>query len=303
MSYDLYFLRPAGAPAPDPAEVLAWFRSRPHYQLDDAGGEARYANEHTGVYFTFRAGAEAEEAEPAEDGLLPTDLSFEINYARPHVFGLEAAPELAAFVERFGLLVDDPQNEGMDRGPFGEEGFLRGWNAGNRFGYQVVFGRGDAGDPNAVVLPQAEIRRIWAWNLGVPALRERLGPDVYVPHVMVALLGGRPTTLVGWPDAIPIAMPRVETLVLQRDELAPRRLLGLLPGRAETLVADAAALGAWATQTPERPEGYRLLGEAGTRDAAVRFFRARPSMTPAFTILPLDQVLDAETAAQARGGR
>jgi hypothetical protein len=94
------------------------------------------------VYFSFDY-TDAKDVDPEEieeqpnDGLVPTGLSFNINYIRPHFFGLEAEPELAALIEHFSFLIDDPQRQGMGRGKYSREGFLRGWNAGNLLGYIV----------------------------------------------------------------------------------------------------------------------------------------------------------------------
>ena len=44
----------------------------------------------------------------------------------------------AAFVHAFDLVVDDPQMAGMGRGEFSADGFLAGWNAGNRFAHGAI---------------------------------------------------------------------------------------------------------------------------------------------------------------------
>ncbi len=117
MSYDL-FLKSESLTAD---EFESYFNSRPHYTLN--GDQAFYENEDTGVYFSF-------DYAPDELGT----VAFNLNYYRPHFFGLEAAPEVEAFVWAFNLTIDDPQIEGMSDGPFSVDGLLRGWNAGNRFG-------------------------------------------------------------------------------------------------------------------------------------------------------------------------
>ncbi len=60
-----------------------------------------------------------------------------MSYFRPHVFGVEAVSEVEALVTAFQCDVQDDQVDGMGTGPFTREGFVRGWNAGNRFEYSV----------------------------------------------------------------------------------------------------------------------------------------------------------------------
>src|SRR5690349_4007908 len=105
MSYDLYFLRRPEQAALSREEFSAYFANRPNYTVQ--GSQAWYANEDTGVYFSFGFGDGSdgvedepeEDLEPPPDELTSTGLSFNINYFRPHFFGLEAEPELAAVVD------------------------------------------------------------------------------------------------------------------------------------------------------------------------------------------------------------
>src|SRR5207248_9248706 len=70
------------------------FRS-PNYELNDA--QALYSNEDSGVYFAFEfLQQDGDDEEGRDTSLLP--VSFNLNYFRPHAFGLEAEPELSAFV-------------------------------------------------------------------------------------------------------------------------------------------------------------------------------------------------------------
>jgi hypothetical protein len=87
VSYDLFFrARPGKTPA-SAVDFANYFQSRPRYDADEEA--CFYSNEDTGVYFNFALGDTGNEDEP---DLLP--ISFNINYVRPHIFGLEAEPEL-----------------------------------------------------------------------------------------------------------------------------------------------------------------------------------------------------------------
>src|SRR6516162_652488 len=111
MSYDLMFSAGNGKKL-DKKAFKAYFRDRRNYQLGE--GQAIYQNEDTGVYFIF---------DEPDNGV----VAFNLNYFRPHIFGLEAAPELEQFAEAFAAIVTDPQGEIEDPGTFRREPFLRGW--------------------------------------------------------------------------------------------------------------------------------------------------------------------------------
>lgn len=293
MSYDLDFLVQADR-APLAADALReYFGLRRWYE--DQGSQFWYANEDTGVYFSFDVAA-AEESE-LDDGLVPAGLSFNINYFRPHVFGLEAAQELEAVAARFSLLVDDPQIGGIGRGAFTSEGFLAGWNAGNRSGHRTLLASGHEGHaPSAHhSLPAAALERIWRWNYGRGGLQEVVG-SAFVPRISFLEQGGRIQTFVVWGDAMSVALPDVDLLFLVRSRLAPRRWFRkkddfcLVPvSEAATLLGQGRRYGL--------PSPYTLFDRVDPQ--AVDFFRSRTPLTEPLAGLPHDQVLTRELLEEA----
>jgi hypothetical protein len=83
MSYDLFFLTPSMESSS--AEFNRYFAQRPNFSMKDR--QAWYQNDDTGVYFSF---------EHVEHGDEPAGywVQFNINYARPRFFALEALPEV-----------------------------------------------------------------------------------------------------------------------------------------------------------------------------------------------------------------
>lgn len=227
MSYDLFF-----SPESEPIsadQFTAYFSRRPHYTVND--GQAIYENEDTGVYFYFEYGDD-------DDG-----VAFNLNYFRPHFFGLEAAPEVDAFVSAFSLSIEDPQNDGMGEGPFSIEGFLRGWNAGNRFGYHAILSSDNR--PETYVYPTADLERVWNWNFHRHALQEEAGDTLFVPKYMFMKARGSARTAMVWPDACPIYLPRTDLVLVLRDELSsnpdseePREVTIVEWSELESVVAD-----------------------------------------------------------------
>lgn len=218
MSYDLSFCVRRGSERPAPEALRDHFGEHVLYAVGEDG--ARYENEATGSSFSFAWGHAADDDEDAGGELVSTGVSFEIGYARPHSFALEARLELERLVERFGLSVNDPQLQGMGTGPWDAAAFVRGWLAGNQVALSVLLGRlYDAGESvkSLPLLPEAEIRRHWQWNYARRGIEEALG--VLAPRVFFFRgEDGRILSVIGWPDAQPIALPGVDCALLHGSE-------------------------------------------------------------------------------------
>ena len=154
MSYDLYFKLRKPEPLPFGA-FAAHFQPRRNYKV--LPQQAICQNEDTGVYFSFDLGKLQNEE---RTDLLP--IKFNLNYMRPHVFALEAEPEVRMLVKRFDLLVIDPQIGGMGEGEYSTDGFLAGWNKGNDIGYRAVLDTHM--DEVMLTLPAPRIEECWRWN-------------------------------------------------------------------------------------------------------------------------------------------
>ena len=312
MSYDLYFLRRQDSDPVSASDIVENLRSRQHYTVQ--GTQCWYQNEDTGVYFSFdrhpsdaeSADAEGEEGEAAgevADGLEPVDLSFNINYFRPHYFGLEAELELSALTDRFSLLVDDPQNEGMGRGEYSREGFLRGWNAGNLFGHYACVkgmheGQKSISNPDLDALPAAKLEAIWSWNYQRAQLQKELGDDVFVPTIRLVRHEGRPQTFVVWGDGIPEALPEVDLYVLVRDELAPRRLFRKSQDVCLVEAEEVRPLLSGARLVEAKPP-YHLFRYGQPPRLVVDFFQSRRPLAGKLDGIANDKVLTQETLDRA----
>jgi hypothetical protein len=166
MSYDLHFKSRKPESKLDANAFAAHFKQRKNYEVTDT--QAIYQNEVTGVYFIFDLGETGMEEQP---DLLA--VSFNLNYFRPHIFGLEAVREVGALVEKFDLLVSDGQINGMGEGEFSSQNFMSGWNKGNEFGYRAITEQ----HPNQKLptLPTAKIEACWRWNFAQAELQQKLG--------------------------------------------------------------------------------------------------------------------------------
>src|SRR5699024_5495930 len=132
MSYDLYFTKPKISQE----EFETYFRARDHYTVSEL--QAVYQNKDTGIYFNFFFNHEPQKEEHEDSEAIDCTATFNLHFYRPHVFGLEAAEQVSAFIDHFNLAILDPQIEGMGDSPFSRKGFVQGWNHGNEFGYSAI---------------------------------------------------------------------------------------------------------------------------------------------------------------------
>lgn len=219
MSYDLFFRCRKPGNTISREDFDGYFDGLDNYKID--GAEAWYSNEDTGVYFTFDFSDQSdddEDEERVDKTLAP--ISFNINYLRPHPFGLEADAELQMFVNHFELKVSDPQINGMGDGEYSSAGFLRGWNAGNEFAYRAMLSQ----DPKQDVLslPSAKLRQYWTWNDDRGIVQDEMVDSGFVPKLFFFNVNGKVKTGVAWGDGIPVLLPEVDLVLMPRQRLASK---------------------------------------------------------------------------------
>lgn len=201
MSYDLIL-------APDVFDgdaIREHFEARPHYRVDTQ--QAWYANEDTGVYFTFDVVSSPAPEDDGDAGGLDASshIAFNLNFFRPHIFGLEAELEVSAFLTRFPSRIFDPQVSGMGEGPYSREGFLSGWNVGNRFSFEA-FGREQG---PALSADSALIEAVWTWNRDRVAIQHAVGDNMFVPRILWVQPGAgkSPLACATWTASVPTVIP------------------------------------------------------------------------------------------------
>ena len=240
MSYDLFFT-PTKRKL-DQKSFERYFNERRWVTVkpkQSGGAQAWYENEDTGVYFSF---------DTSDDG-----VSLNVNYFRPSIFGLEAADEVTAFVDELKPSISDPQSEGMGDGPYSRDGFLRGWNAGNRFGHQSILAHHGEGQ-TFHVMPGARLQALWRWNYQRERTTDYIGTlemlPCFVPKIMLAVTGGKLRTIVIWDATIPILLPDVDSILVPRASG---------PARVDRLALDR-ALSTWRIRPAddELEDGMRL---------------------------------------------
>lgn len=239
MSYDLY-LRPD---AFDADTIRDWFMARPNHEVED--GQVTYANPETGVYFTFHI----DERVVDHEGAGGPSVAFNMNYFRPHTFALEAEPEVAAFLARFPSRIDDPQL--MGDSPYTRDGFLEGWNYGNRSTFAIM---ATQGLPRPHAADPARVEAAWAWNYGRARLQAEAGENLFVPKIVWLQPGpgADPEPAITWTFGVATIIPEslITRVVLVRQERP--KLLKMF------------------ARNPDPKFEYKLLGvESGIRIAGI----------------------------------
>jgi hypothetical protein len=298
VSYDLFFRSRFRNRAISRADFAGFFQGRPHYELEDS--QAFYSNEDTGTYFAFDY-SDPDGTPGDENGVDPSLLpvSFNLNYFRAHVFGLEAEPEVAAFVKRFDLLVSDPQMSGMGDGEYSRQGFLDGWNEGNQFGYRAIVSQDPA--QKLLTLPAAQIEACWQWNLNRATRQGRLEFDGFVPLIFFFEAAGQVRTAVIWGDGLPILLPVVDLLLIPRERLAPRRWFRAKSDEVFFFWDELAPLIRRFPLVPGSPACYQLNYQTTPPELEQAIRNKQPPRDKPKGI-PFDRILDRELIEKTAGG-
>jgi hypothetical protein len=290
MSYDLFMKPRSGSVSRE--RFTEHFAARPHYKIE--GDQAWYRNDDTEAYFVFEYSDTTVSNAPDDEGEPRCPLSFNLNYFRPSFFGLEAEPEVRAFVETLDLLVEDPQANGMGTGGFDSAKFLSGWNTGNAFGCQAILKQHA---PEIHTLPTAEIERIWRWNHARARRQAQIGEQCYVARIFFVEAGSGAQTATLWPDAITSVLPKADYVIVGRNELAPKGFFGKKP---DTLLVDWKELEPViaANAAQETTDAFRLT-YASPPDGVAQFVRNLPKRSRKFTGISADAVINSELFEKA----
>lgn len=235
MSYTLHFRPKNLDQVISVQQIQDYFKARENYTVNDF--QALYSNAATGVYFTFEYGGRKEATE-SQAKILPA--YFNIQHAKPHIYVLEAEPELSEFIHTFDLTVSDPFMKGSSYGEYNELDFYRGWSSGNETAYRDLL---KSKNQSALYsLPTSWMETIWRWNFHVPMMQSEQGKELFVPKILFIDYEGKLHTAAVWTDGQPIALPKIDKLILYRRSLAGGFHLGKYEDVALANVTDVEPL-------------------------------------------------------------
>lgn len=205
MSYDLS-LNPEDASNPPSVDrVRAFLAGRPHWKAFESSFS--YDNEDSGTSFRVHV---RDVAAPAEAGEEPAAwMSLTMAGSAAHVAGIEICREVTALARELSLTLDDPQMEGMGKGPLDEAKLLAGWTFYNAFSIKV-----NCAFLNNPVPPhasKAKLEAAFRWNEGRGQLGR--GGSTFVPKIMFARHDdGTVATCVAWAGVTGL-LPEVDLVI------------------------------------------------------------------------------------------
>jgi hypothetical protein len=217
MSYELHL---RFDPQIEAKAFLGYFARRKHYAPN--GTTLLYQNADTGVAFSVRYGIR----KSAFSSPKVVEAHIEISYCRPSFFCLEAEIEMSALMTEFAPKIEDPQIGGMGNGSYSKEGFIGAWNKGNSLALHTIASR----QPTQKLPTMAgeRLRAAWEWNYKRHELVAGANDEQFVPGIMMLNIGGVPSLAVVWGLGMPIWLPRVDYVLVGREEGGVRQC-GLSP--------------------------------------------------------------------------
>ena len=73
---------------------------------------------------------------------------------------------------------------------------------------------------NIYSLPVAWMEKIWRWNYHVPFMQAEQGKELFIPKILFIDYRSTLSSAVVWTDGQPIALPKVDKMILYRRALA-----------------------------------------------------------------------------------
>ena len=293
MSYILHFQSRPGSKPTTVQEVKNHFLDRQFYEVNDY--QALYSNEDNGIFFTFEYGGARDSRQDPQGNILPA--YFNLSFARPHTFALEAEPELSDFIKSLDLLVSDPYMKGSGYVEYNELDFYKGWNSGNAAHYKNLLQNNHGQE--LLTLPSSLLEKCWRWNYHLKHLQGELGQEMFIPKILFIQYQGRLLTSVVWTDAIPIALPKVDSIILYRKTLAQRTFIRKSEDMVLVMREEVEPLLSDFPVSEEHFSYYTVIYRDPTPEIKSFFQMQKPAKTE-IKFIPPDQIHDQELLETVR---
>ena len=138
----------------------------------------------------------------------------------------------------------------------------------------------------------------------LPSLRiqHQYGESLFVPPIRAAVINGALRPTIVWGDAIPTLIPEVETLIVAREELAPRTMFGFWRRRLDySIVTQDRIDGILSGFTDEGyPLRVRIPNYSDPPETIRSFVAELPRFVGELRMVSMDQVLDQNLLRQQR---
>jgi hypothetical protein len=222
MSFDLYFYKRKGNQVTE-EQIAGYLTDNLPHNKSEHPRQWHYENPATGVYFLIDWNEPEEEPERIEifdnfQNFTYLNFSFTINYFRPRFFGFEIFPLVEKFTNDLDLFVLDPQDESDPDNPrkFSTGYFQEQWIRHNDV---VTLDQFD--ELSVEYFPVEKANYLWWYQTHREELQNSLTEDIFVPgfFVLKSKEDGILYTACVWTEHIPIILPLVDYLIIQKNYL------------------------------------------------------------------------------------
>ena len=220
MSFDLYFYKRKDSHQTE-EQLADYLRKNLPHNISDHPRQWNYENPATGVYFLIDWNEPEDETERIEifdnfQDFKYQNFSFSINFFRPRFFGLEIFPIIEKFIKDLDLFVLDSQDEVDPDNPrkFPVGYFQEQWIRHNDGVTLDQFK-----ELNLEYLPIEKSNYLWWFQSYRETLQNNLTEDIFVPGYFILKNkdDGELYTACVWPQHIPIVLPPVDFLIVQKE--------------------------------------------------------------------------------------
>jgi len=219
MSFDLYLYKRKDNQLTE-QQVAEYLNDNIPHNNSQHPRQWSYENPATGVYFLIDWNEPDDDPENIKifdsfQDYQSLNFSFSINFFRPRFFGFEIFPIIEKFINDRDLYVLDPQDETDPDNPrkFPQGYFQEQWIRHNDKATLDQFE-----ELNFLFLPVEKSNYLWWFQTHREELQESLTEDIFVPgyFVLKNKENGQLYTACVWPEHIPIILPPVDYLIVQK---------------------------------------------------------------------------------------
>lgn len=220
MSYDLYFYK-KGSNHISKEDVIDYLNNSESLKAEENETQWSYLNEETGVCF----GIDLDEPNTDEEDIQLWDsfddfenlnFYFSLNFIRPNCFGYEVFPVLEKIITDLDIYLLNPQDEIDPDNPqkFECEYLEKQWAQLNETLIIQTFS-----EFNVEYYDKEKSDFIWKFSFYRDELQENLDEDIFVPGYFLVKNknDGQVYRLCVWPMHIPIVLPPVDYVIIQRE--------------------------------------------------------------------------------------
>jgi hypothetical protein len=220
MSFDLYFYKRKDNQLTE-ENVAEYLSKYIPFNNSENPKQWDYENPETGVYFLIDWNEVEDDPEYIKEFDNFTEYKYlnfssSINFFRPRFFGLEIFPIIEKLMNELDLFVLNPQDE-LD--PDNPKKFPRGYLQDQWIRRNDVITLDQFKEFNFEYMPLEKSNYLWWFQFHREDLQNSLTEDIFVPgfFVLKSKQDGELYTACIWPMHIPIILPPVDYLIVQKE--------------------------------------------------------------------------------------